>query len=113
MSVDSSEPWLAAELPSLASSAGHLTFLARLTHTIRPLRDPQRIVAVTCRLLGPHLAASRVIYNEIDGEYCTIVDDYVDGVASMAGRWHWMDLTGDVVNEFRRDGVLVVTDTQT
>jgi PAS domain S-box-containing protein len=109
--------WSAAEHAAteaaLASSAGRLTFLARLTNAIRPLRDPQRIAVVTCRLLGLHLAANRVIYNEIDGEHCTIVDDYVDGVASMAGRWRWMDLTGDIVNEFQRDGVLVVTDTQT
>src|SRR5581483_913132 len=35
-----------------------------------------------------------------------------DGVASMAGRLRWMDLTGDIANEFRPDAVLVVADTQ-
>jgi PAS domain S-box-containing protein len=109
--------WSAAEdaatEAALASRPGRLAFLARLTNAIRPLRDPHSIVAVTCRLLGLDLAATRVIYSEIDGEHCTIGDDYVDGVASMAGRWRWMDLTGDIVSEFQRDGVLVVTDTQT
>jgi len=117
MSVDSTEPRPAAEPAAteaaLARSARRLTFLARLTNAIRPLRDPHSIVVVTCRLLGLHLAANRVIYSEVDGEHCTIVDDYVDGVASMAGRWRWMDLTGDIVAEFQRDGVLVVSDTRT
>jgi PAS domain S-box-containing protein len=31
----------------------------------------------------------------------------------MAGRLRWMDLTGDIVNEFQPDGVMVVSDTQT
>jgi PAS domain S-box-containing protein len=128
MSVDSTDPRMAADWPSapassaaepaptgaaLASSTGRLAFLARLVNAIRPLQDPQRILMVTCRLLGLHLAANRVIYSEIDGEFCTIADDYVDGVASMAGRLRWMDFTGDIVEEFQRDGVLVVTDTQT
>ena len=52
-------------------------FLVTLNDTIRPLADPSRILAETCRLLGTHLRANRVAYGEVDGDVCTIVDDYV------------------------------------
>ena len=65
-----------------------------LFDTIRPLADPARILAETCRLLGTHLRVNRATYGEIEGDFCTIVDDYVDGLPSLAGRFQWTDLGG-------------------
>ena len=69
-------------------------FLHELSDAIRPLSDPACILAETCRLLGMHLGVNRVAYAEIDGDFCTIVNDYVNGVASMAGRSRWTDMGG-------------------
>jgi GAF domain-containing protein len=41
-------------------------FLLRLGDALRPLRDPDAIVAAACRTLGEHLGASRVTYVDID-----------------------------------------------
>ena len=109
--------WAAAERAradeALRASEERHAFLLRLGDTIRPLGDPAKILAEACRALGTHLGASRVAYGEIDGDECTIVDDYVDGVASMAGRVRWTDFAGKIVDGFGRHAVLVVDDTAT
>jgi PAS domain S-box-containing protein len=88
-------------------------FLLTLGDTVRRLGDPAAILAETCRLLGKHLHVNRVAYGEFDGDDCTIVDDYVDGVASMAGRFRWTPFEGDFADELSRRDVLVVRDTAT
>ena len=67
---------------ALGRSESRQAFLRRLNDAIRPLADPTRILAETCRLLGTHLRVNRVAYGEIEGDDCIIVDDYVDGVPS-------------------------------
>jgi PAS domain S-box-containing protein len=86
-------------------------FLAKLNDTIRPLADPARILSETCRLLGAHLHVNRVAYGEIEGDYCTIADDYVDGVPSQAGRFRWTDLGASRTAEILNGGTLFVNDT--
>ena len=66
-------------------------FLRKLNDTIRPLADPARILAETCRLLGTHLRVNRVAYGEIEGDYCTIVDDYVDGLPRRPAAFHGLN----------------------
>src|SRR5262245_60235456 len=109
--------WAAAERAgagdALRRSEERQAFLLRLSDAIRPLRDPARILAEACRLLGSHLRANRVAYGEIDGDSCTVIDDYVDGVASLAGRFRWVDLGGSQTEAIMRGGILVVNDTAT
>jgi len=88
-------------------------FLRKLNDTIRPLADPARILAETCRLLGTHLRVNRVAYGEIEGEYCTIVDDYVDGLPSQAGRFRWTELGGSRTEDILKGGTLFANDTST
>jgi hypothetical protein len=47
-------------------------------------------MATVTRMLGVHLHASRCAYAEVqeDSEQFTILDDYTDGCASTAGRYH-------------------------
>jgi PAS domain S-box-containing protein len=108
--------WAAAERAraedALRKSEERHTFLIRLGDTIRPLGDPAKILAEACRALGTHLRANRVAYGEIDGDECTVVD-YVDGVASIAGRLRWTDFAGSVVDELRGHAIQVVDDTAT
>jgi len=79
---------------ALGLSESRQAFLRRLTGTVSQLADPARVLHETCRFLGTHLRANRVIYGEVDGDDCIIADDYVDGVPSMAGHVHWRNLAG-------------------
>jgi len=88
-------------------------FLLNLGDTIRRLADPTAILAETSRMLGTHLRVSRVAYGEFDGDDCLVAADYVDGVASMAGRVHWTPFVGHFDEALRSGQVLVVRDTAT
>jgi PAS domain S-box-containing protein len=100
-------------LQALSRSDHRWAFLSTLNDTIRPLGDPARILAETCRLLGMYLRVNRVAYGEVDGEYCTIVNDYVDGLPSLAGRFRWTELGGSRIEEILNGGTLFVNDTST
>jgi PAS domain S-box-containing protein len=87
-------------------------FLRTLTETIRPLTDPARILAETCRMLGTHLRVNRVAYGEIDGDYCTMIGEYVDGLPSQT-RTRWTDLGGSRAETILKGGTVFVNDTST
>jgi PAS domain S-box-containing protein len=86
-------------------------FLRTLNDTIREFADPARILQETCRLLGTHLRVNRVSYGEIDGDHCTIVNDYVDGLPSQAGYIRWTDLGGSRTEAILKGKTLFVNDT--
>ena len=96
---------------ALRLSEERQAFLLTLSDAIRPMGDPARILAEACRLLGTRLGVSRVAYGEIDGDECTFIADYVDRVASMAGRFRWTNFGGSRADEIRRGGILVSNDT--
>jgi PAS domain S-box-containing protein len=98
---------------ALGRSESRQAFLRRLTDTVRQLSDPARILHETCRRLGTHLHVNRVIYGEVDGDDCVIVDDYVDGVPSMAGHVHWRNLAGSRTPDILEGWTLSVNDTST
>ena len=98
---------------ALGRSESRQAFLRRLNDTIRPLADPARILEETCRLLGTHLRVNRVAYGQIDGDDCIIVDDYVDGVPSMAGHLRWRNLVGSRTADILEGGTLLVNDAST
>ena len=112
MSLDSIEPVHSANT-TIPMSEEREAFLFRVGDAIRPLRDPAGICAETCQLLGTYLRVNRVTYGEIDGDVYTILDNYVDGVASIIGRVRWTDFDVTIVHELERFGVLVVNDTET
>src|SRR5262249_39057736 len=107
--------WSAAERAganaALQRSEERQAFLLKLSDAVRPLRDPAAVLAETCRLLGAHLHVNRVAYGEMDGDQCTVVNDYVDGVQSLAGRFRWTDIGGSRFDEIRQGGILVINDT--
>jgi PAS domain S-box-containing protein len=88
-------------------------FLRELNDTIRGLADPAQILQETCRLLGTHLHVNRVAYGEIDGDDCTIVNDYVNGLPSQVGRFRWTALGGSRSEAIMQGGTLAVNDTST
>ena len=89
-------------------------FLVTLNDVLRPLGNPARILDEACRLLGIYLGVSRVLYAEFDdSDSCTVVNDYVDGVASLVGRLRWTDFAGSLAEDIARGGMLIVYDTET
>ena len=98
---------------ALGRSESRQAFLRRLTDTVSQLADPARILHETCRLLGTHLRVNRVIYGEVEGDDCIILDDYVDGVPSMAGHVQWRNLAGSRTTDILKGWALSVDDTST
>jgi PAS domain S-box-containing protein len=113
--VTAERTWAAAERAraeeALTRGNERQAFLRKLNDTIRPFADPARILEETCRLLGTHLRVNRVAYGEVEGDYCSIVNDYVDGLPSQAGRIRWTDLGGSRTEEILKGGTLFVNDT--
>ena len=74
---------------ALRESEEHFRFLNNLGEATRALDDPAQIMAVTARMLGGHLHASRCAYADVepDGEQFSIMHDYTDGCASTVGRY--------------------------
>jgi PAS domain S-box-containing protein len=103
--------WGAGERARVEDALGRQAFLRQLNDTIRPLADPSGILDEACRLLGTNMHVNRVVFAEIDGDDCTVVSDYVDGVPSMAGRFPWADLVGSRTQDVLRGGTLIATDT--
>src|SRR5262245_28369988 len=91
--------WGASERARAEEALRRQAFLTQLNDRIRPLADPARILEEACRLLGTHMHVNRVVYAEVDRDECTVVNDYVDGVPSMTGRFPWRDLVGSRIEE--------------
>jgi two-component system sensor histidine kinase/response regulator len=74
---------------ALRESEEHFRFLNDLAQATRTLNDPAQIMAVTARMLGQHLRASRCAYADVqnDSEQFTILHDYTDGCASTVGQY--------------------------
>jgi PAS domain S-box-containing protein len=74
---------------ALRESEEHFHFLNDLNEATRTLADPAQIMAVTARLLGEQLGASRCAYADVepDGDRFTILHDYTDGCASTVGNY--------------------------
>jgi PAS domain S-box-containing protein len=107
--------WKSGELAHAEEALRHResrqAFLQRLNAAIGPLADPASILGETCRLVGVHLHANRVSYGEIDGDDCVIVNDYVDGLPSQAGRFKWGSLGGSRTADILKGRTLSVNDT--
>jgi len=109
--VTAERTWGAGERARVEEALSTHAFVTRLNDTIRPLADPARILDEACRLLGTHMHVNRVVYAEIDGDQCTVANDYVDGVPSMTGRFPWARLVGSRTEEILQGGALVANDT--
>jgi PAS domain S-box-containing protein len=96
---------------ALGRSESRQVFLRRLNEAIRPIADPTRILQDACRLLGTHLGTNRVSYGVIEGEDCTIVGEYTDGLPPQPSRFRWSNLGGSRTEDILKGGTLSVNDT--
>jgi PAS domain S-box-containing protein len=88
-------------------------FLLGLSDSLRFLTDGADIQGVVSRLIGRHLGASRVLIGEFSGDEVVIERDYVDGVASLAGRHPARAFGVALIEASSRGRAFVVDDVRT
>jgi PAS domain S-box-containing protein len=97
----------------LQHNAALQAFRLELSDMLRPLTDPDAIIALASSLLGHQLGASRVLYAEVD-DAKGIVDirrDWTDeGIASVAGSITRLDEFGPEIIGALRAGTVVTVD---
>jgi PAS domain S-box-containing protein len=93
--------------------AARQTFQLALADRIRPLTDPDEVIAAASELLGKFLNAERVFYGEVDDsqEFLDLTRDWTSGrLASLAGMRLVLDEFGPQVIKTVRDGRVVAVD---
>jgi signal transduction histidine kinase len=97
---------------ALRESEEHFRFLNDLSEATRTLTDPKQMMAVTARMLGQHLHVSRCAYADVeeDGEHVTVLDDYTDGCASMAGNYELSLFGARIASTLRSGQTLIICD---
>jgi len=96
----------------LRRSEQRQAFLLGLSDAVRALTDGVEIEAVATRLTGQHLHASRVLIGELCGDDVLIQRDFVQGVASLAGRHRASTFGAALVEASGRGEPFVVDDVQ-
>jgi PAS domain S-box-containing protein len=94
----------------LRDSEERTAFLLRLSDAMRSLDDAAAIETTATRMLGAHLAASRVLIGEFEDGRVHIRRDHVDGVASLAGTYPLPALGVRALAAFDRGEAFVVED---
>ena len=59
----------------------------QLSDALRSVSEPAQVKSIASAVLGRQLAANRVAYSEIHGDYATIESDYLDGVSPLPARY--------------------------
>src|SRR5215813_2636531 len=88
-------------------------FFADLNQALRPLADPEEIMAAAARMLGEHLGADRCAYAEVEAneKYLYITSDYTRGdTPSVVGRFSVDDLGSEALRLMRADRPYVIND---
>lgn len=95
---------------ALRGSEERFRFLNDLSEATRSLADPEQIMAMTARMLGGYIHASRCAYADVgqDGDRVTVLHDYTDGCASMAGNYELSLFGARVVSTLRSGQPLII-----
>ncbi len=88
-------------------------FHAELEHRLRPLLDPNDVLALTSEELGRRLGAEQVAYGKIDesGDFAIVEHDWQDGsMPSCVGRHKLDDFGPAFAADLRRGETIVIAD---
>jgi PAS domain S-box-containing protein len=87
----------------------------QLDDAVRPLSNPEEIVATAARLLGEHLQVNRCAYADVEDDQDTfnLTGDYNRDVPSIVGRYTFTDFGDEVLRLMRADEAYVVEDIET
>src|SRR6266540_2080975 len=92
-----------------------IRFFAGLNQALRPLADPEEIMAAAARMLGEHLGVDRCAYAEVEAneKYLYIMSDYTRGkIPSVVGRFSVDDLGPEALRLMRANRPYVVNDVE-
>lgn len=94
------------------SAEDRLRFLMSVSDTVRPLSDPEEIVAATAKLLGEFVEADRCAYAEIAADQNTmnLTGNYTRGVQSIVGIYKFSDFGSEVHERMLANQPYVVYD---
>jgi PAS domain S-box-containing protein len=97
---------------ALRSNAETQRLLVAMHDATRGLGDPDQVMHEIAQCVGQHFAVSRCVYAELDssGEYVTILEDYADGVASLAGRHRMGAYAPELTAAYREGKSVVIAD---
>ena len=97
----------------LRESEERQAFLLELSDALRLTDDPMEVQDKATQLVGAHLRLNRAYYCDVheDGDWATIREGYLDGVASNAGRVRMSDYGGSIGDDFREGRTVVISDT--
>jgi PAS domain S-box-containing protein len=97
---------------ALRSNAESQRLLVALHDATRGLGDPGQVMHEIAECVGKHFAVSRCLYAEVDagGGYVSIVADYADGVASLAGRHRMGGFAPELTAAYRQGKTVVIAD---
>jgi len=97
---------------ALQESERRNRFLVALDDAVRSIAAPGEVKRTAARLLGEHLAACHVAYQEFepDGNWFTVVGDYSREPPSLAGRYRVSDFGQDAWDRLSRGEPFVSSD---
>ncbi len=112
MAQDLTEKKLAEEI--LKESEARLSFLNDLGEAIRPLTEPNKILAKVVKRLGKRLKASRCLYAEFDDDKntFTVLREYTSDCGPHMGTCRLSDFDDRTARALRQGQTLVVCDTE-
>jgi PAS domain S-box-containing protein len=96
-------------------SEERIRFFADLNQALRPLSDPEEIMAAAARMLGEYLGVDRCAYAEIEvnEKYLEITNEYTRGdLPSIVGRFSVDDLGVEALRLMRANRPFVVNDVE-
>ena len=92
-----------------------IRFFADLNQALRPLADPEEIMAAAARMLGEYLGVDRCAYAEVETneKYLEITSEYTRGeIPSVVGRFSVDDLGAEALRMMRANRPFVVNDVE-
>lgn len=94
------------------SAEDRIRFLMLLSDVVRPLTDPDEIIAITVRMLGEHMEADRCAYAEIAADQDTMLlsNNYTRNVKSLVGELKLSDFGRELSDRMRANQPYVVYD---
>jgi PAS domain S-box-containing protein len=99
----------------LRDSEERFRFLHDVADATHTLADPQRIIAMTVRMLGQQLRVSRCTYSDVDkdGEQFTVLHNYTDGCASAVGQYQFSRFGAQAVAKLRGGQTMIIRNVHT
>ncbi|WP_375478882.1 YlcI/YnfO family protein [uncultured Nostoc sp.] len=87
-------------------------FRVKLNNALRLLNDANEIQAISARILGESLGASRVIYIEVlpSGKEIIVHKNYTNGIAELSGLYHLEDFGRNLTDDHRAGRTAIVPD---